>query len=90
MYVPISFSDHLAHIVTVKIQKRAPTISPRCKMIYKIKHNLVEDINFLEKIREAYPYWLRLKEGLSPTFWWENLFKKEVKRIAIIRETSWG
>ena len=86
MYVPISFSDHLAHIVTVEVQKKAPTISPRRKMIYKIKHNLVEDINFLEKIKEAYPYWLKLKEGLSPTFWWENVFKKEVKRIAIIRE----
>ena len=55
-------------------------------MIYKIKHNLVEDHTFLEKIREAYPHWLRFKEGLSPTFWWENVFKKELKRIAIMRE----
>ena len=55
-------------------------------MIYKIKHNLVEDLNFLQKIREEYPYWLKLKEGLSPTFWWENVFKKEIKRIAILRE----
>ena len=55
-------------------------------MIYKIKHNLVEDRTFLETIRETYPQWLRLKEGLSPTFWWENVFKKELKRIAIQRE----
>ena len=55
-------------------------------MIYKIKHNLVEDRTFLETIRETYPQWLRLKEGLRPTFWWENVFKKELKRIAILRE----
>ena len=55
-------------------------------MIYKIKHNLVEDLNFLQNIREEYPSWLKLKEVLSPTFWWENVFKKEIKRIAILRE----
>ena len=85
-YVPISFSDHLAHIVTFKSQIEASRKNPRSKMIYKIKHNLVEDRTFLETIRETYPQWLRLKEGLSPTFWWENVFKKELKRIAILRE----
>ena len=86
VYTPISFSDHLAHIVTLKTKNKASSENPRRKMIYKIKHNLVEDRTFLEKIREAYPHWLRLKEGLSPTFWWENVFKKEVKRIAVLRE----
>ena len=47
---------HLAHIVTLKTRKKAPTPNHRHKMIYKIKHNLVEDITFLEKIQEAYSY----------------------------------
>ena len=89
VYVPISFSDHLGHIVTLKTQTRSSSEckeNPRNRSIFKIKHNLVEDQIFLEKVREAYPQWLKLKEGLSPTFWWENVFKKEVKSLAILRQ----
>ena len=47
VYVPISFSDHLAHIVTFKSQIKVSKKDPRNKMIYKIKDNFVDDQNFL-------------------------------------------
>ena len=86
VYIPVSFSDHLGHIVTFKTQTRCASENPRNRSIFKIKHNLVEDQIFLERIREAYPQWLKIKEGLSPTFWWENVFKKEIKSLAIFRQ----
>ena len=54
--------------------------------IYKIKHFIVNDSIFQDKIEQAFPDWLETKEGLCPIFWWENVVKPGIKSLAIARE----
>ena len=83
-YLAVSFSDHLAHIVTFD----TPTIQCRekskRKSIYKIKHFLVDDEIFRQNIRTNFQDWLTIKDGLSPTFWWDNVVKPGIKDIALL------
>ena len=85
-YLAVSFSDHLAHIVTFD----TPTIQNRTQnkrnSIYKIKHYLVDDDVFQQNVRTSFHEWLSLKDGLSPTFWWDHVVKPGIKEIALSRE----
>jgi len=67
-YLVVSFSDHLAHVVTFTtpaIEKQHVT---RRKTLYKIKHFVVEDELFQKNVRSTFQEWLRMKNGLTPTF----------------------
>ena len=85
-YLAVSFSDHLAHIVTFDtpaIQCHEKSI---WKSIYKIKHFLVDDEIFRENIRTNFQDWLTIEDVLSPTFWWDKVVKPGIKDIALLRE----
>ena len=56
------------------------------KSLYKIKHFVVEDDIFQNNVRNRIQGWQLIKEGLTPTFWWENVVKPEIKALALSRE----
>ena len=85
-YTSLSFSDHLGHIATVGTNISNHQNNARRRNIYKIKHSLVYDNVFLEKVRNEFPTWVDVKKNYSPVTWWENCVKPNVKRIALRRE----
>ena len=85
-YIGISFSDHLAHVVTIEDQNAKQEQKKNWNTIYKIKHHIVNDMIFQESVEQAFPEWLETKEGLCPVFWWENVVKPGIKSLAIKRE----
>ena len=85
-YIVVSFSDHLAHVITFDTSSSQSKKSNRKKSLYKIKHFVIEDDIFQNNVRNSFPEWIILKDGLSPTFWWENIVKPGIKSIALSRE----
>ena len=85
-YLAISFSDHLAHVITFN----TPTFRNRNKAyrksLYKIKHFVIEDEKFQKNVRNSFQEWLLMKDGLSPPFWWENVVKPGIRDLALSRE----
>ena len=87
-YLPISFSDHFAHVVTIEDSLVNNYVGARKKekSLYKIKHFIVEDKIFQENVRKSCQEWVELKKDLYPTFWWEEVVKKGIKDLALSRE----
>ena len=85
-YLVVSFSDHLAHVITFDTSTLKDQNNNRKRSLYKIKHFIIEDHIFQNKFRDSFLEWLVLKDGLSPTFWWENIVKPGIKDIALSRE----
>ena len=85
-YLVVSFSDHLAHVITFNTPTIKSKSESRRKSLYKIKHHVVEDDLFQKSVRTSFQEWLILKDGVTPTFWWENVVKPGIKSLAISRE----
>ena len=85
-YLVVSFSDHLAHVITLDTSSIKSLNNHRKRSLYKIKHFVIEDVIFQSNVRNSFQEWLILKDGLSPTFWWENIVKPGIKYIALSRE----
>ena len=85
-YLAVSFSDHLAHVVTFTTPAVKKKNESRRRALYKIKHFVVEDDLFQKSVRVSLQEWLLIKNGLTPTFWWENVVKPEIKTLALSRE----
>ena len=85
-YLAVSFSDHLAHVITFDTSSTKSQNNFRKRSLYKIKHFVIEDAIFQNNVRDSFQDWLLLKDGLSPTFWWENIVKPGIKEIALSRE----
>ena len=85
-YISISFSDHLAHVVTIDNLNTQQDKKSKGNSIYKIKHFIINDSIFQETVEKAFPEWIETKEGLCPIFWWENVVKPGIKSLAIARE----
>ena len=85
-YLVVSFSDHLAHVITFNTPTIKSKNESRRKSLYKIKHHVVEDDLFQKSVRTCFQEWLLLKDGVTPTFWWENVVKPGIKSLAISRE----
>ena len=85
-YLAVSFSDHLAHVVTFTTPAVKKKNESRRRALYKIKHFVVEDDLFQKSVRVSLQEWLLIKNGLTPTFWWENVVKPEIKALALSRE----
>ena len=87
-YLPVSFSDHFAHVVTFENFSENINSKPtqKSKSIYKIKHHIVDDKIFQDKVKNEFPNWLSLQEGLCPIFWWEEVVKPGIRSIALSRE----
>ena len=85
-YLVVSFSDHLAHVITTEKPSNNSRDKFNRKSLYKIKHFVVEDGEFQSNIKRRFQEWVLLKDGLTPTFWWENVVKPDIKAIALSRE----
>ena len=85
-YLVVSFSDHLAHVITTETPITNSQNKCNRKSLYKIKHFVVEDDEFQSNIKKRFQEWVLLKDGLTPTFWWENVVKPDIKAIALSRE----
>ena len=85
-YLAVSFSDHLAHVVTFSTPTNQKLNNSKRKSVYKIKHHIIDDDIFQQNIKSEFQAWVALKDGLSPTFWWENVVKPGIKEQALMRE----
>ena len=86
-YHALSFSDHLGHVVNLIISgEQYQKENPRRRSIYKIKHWLLNDTIFLDSIRQEFDSWSELKDHFSPIYFWEEVVKPGVRKIAIKRE----
>ena len=85
-YLAVSFSDHLAHVVTFSTPTIQKLNNSKRKSVYKIKHHIIDDDIFQQNIKSEFQAWVALKDGLSPTFWWENVVKPGIKEQALTRE----
>lgn len=86
-YNSLSFSDHLAHVLCFRSSHELYLKeNPRKKSIYKIKHWLVKDLIFQENIRAEFDHWLEMKDQFSTIYFWEEVVKPGIKKVAIKRE----
>ena len=83
-YLPIAFSDHHAHVVTVKLPDPfARLICPKSKPSFRIKAEVVLDETFQRCLADAMLCWQEVRSfGLNVLTWWENLVKPGVKKLA--------
>ena len=86
-YLTLSFSDHLAHVVQYQLShEMCQKENPRKRAIYKIKHWLVKDIIFQDRIRKEFESWMEMKDHFSALNLWEEVVKPGIKQLAIQRE----
>ena len=86
-YVSISFSDHMALVVTVLLPDPLSVImSPKTKPLFKVRREVAEDQSFKERLQESMTSWLEVKAlGLEVLPWWEIMVKPGIKKLAIQR-----
>ena len=87
IYLPLAFSDHHAHLVTVELPDAfSRLLCPRPKPAFRIKAEVVQDNIFQQQLSEAMDIWERVRSfGLPVLPWWENLVKPGVKKLALKR-----
>ena len=86
-YEAVAFSDHFAHIVTVKLpDNMGHSISPRSRPFFKVSPEIVMDDVFRAWLQRDMIGWLEVKErGLAVLSWWEIIVKPGIRRLAITR-----
>ena len=89
-YIPLAFSDHLAHIIRVSLPDPFGRIlSPRSRASFRLKPEVILDGLFKERLAEEMISWNRVRgfdsldtDNLS---WWELLVKPGIKKLGIQR-----
>ena len=92
-YVPVAFSDHLAHVVEFMVPENFSYIlSPKCRPSFKVKAEVIRDMVFKERLAASAKMWERVKsfhDGQdSPSgilSWWEHLVKPGIRKLALDR-----
>ena len=92
-YVPIAFSDHFAHVVQFILNEPvAKILGPKSRPSFRLKADVIKDQLFQAMLAEAMISWQRVRDfqcrddrQLGILFWWENLVKPGIKKIAIQR-----
>ena len=87
-YIPLAFSDHLAHIIRVSLPDPFGRIlSPRSRASFRLKPEVILDGLFKERLAEEMISWNRVRgfdsldtDNLS---WWELLVKPGIKKLGI-------
>ena len=92
-YLPISFSDHMAHVLSFSLPAPiSQLLSPRSRPVFKIRPEVIHDLEFQRRLSAAMQGWLAVKDsGVGVLTWWEELVKKGVRKIALERgkEMNW-
>ena len=83
-YLPLAFSDHHAHVVTVELPDPfARLMCPRPFPSFRIKAEVVKDETFQLQLCEAMETWQSVRSfGLDVLTWWEHLVKPGIKKLA--------
>ena len=83
-YLPLAFSDHYAHIVSIKLPDPfSRLVCPRSPPSFRIKAEDVQDRIFHENFAESMVSWQAVRSfGLEILPWWELLVKPGVKKLA--------
>ena len=86
-YEPVSFSDHLAYVVSFSLPApMARILSPRSRPIFKVKPDIIRDKVFQEGLAESMLDWQEVHDlGLDILTWWEVLVKPGIRKLAIKR-----
>ena len=86
-YVPVAFSDHLAHVVKLKVpEATCRSMSVKAKPFFKTSPEVVQDQVFQERVAGAMKEWEEVKGlGLPMLRWWELYVKPGIRRIALRR-----
>ena len=86
-YMHLPFSDHLCHLVTFEVSEPlSRSLMPRSRPIFKIKPDVIKDKIFQDRVTAASINWTDLKsKGLSNLFLWEEIIKKDIRRLAMER-----
>ena len=84
IYLPIAFSDHHAHLVTVEVPNPfSKLLCPRPKPAFRIKTEVVQDKFFQQQLAEQMTIWQNVRSfGLPVLPWWESLVKPGIKKLA--------
>ena len=96
-YLPLAFSDH--HALVVKIILPNPfsrLLCPKQDYAFRIKAEVVNDIVFRNRLKEAMLFWQSIRSfGLDLLVWWENIVKPGIKKLAqkrsreILKDMRW-
>ena len=83
-YHPLAFSDHHAHIVSIKLPDPFTRLAcPRSPPSFRIKAEVVQDRIFHENLAQSMDSWQAVRSfGLEILPWWELLVKPGVKKLA--------
>ena len=86
-YVGVAFSDHLTHIVKIKLPQNMTKIaSPKSKPLFKSKPNVIQDEKFKSRLKENLNLWYQIRSaGLDVLNWWELVVKPGIKKLLIDR-----
>ena len=90
IYVPLAFSDHMAHVVEFLVPENfSKIVSPKSKQSFKIKPEVIGDNIFRERLKTQLQMWVRVKDfkdsGTNILSWWEHLVKPGIRKIALDR-----
>ena len=83
-YLPLAFSDHHAHVVTLCLPDPfSRLICPRAKPLFRIKAEVVQDSVFKASLTEAMTCWQSVRSfGMDVLTWWELLVKPGIRKLA--------
>ena len=86
-YEPVSFSDHLAFVVSLSLPPpMVKILSPRSRPVFKIKPEVIKDKEFQDRLALSMSDWEEVYDlGLDILTWWESLVKPGIKKIALQR-----
>ena len=89
-YIPLRFSDHRMHVVTIEVPQSPSGTSTKTKRAYfKIRPEVIMDSTFQDHIRMTSNRWTEYNNRGYPIMdLWEDVIKKDVKRLALQRSKA--
>ena len=85
-YIAVPFSDHHGLVVHTNLPNNVQQmLSPRSRLPYKAKPEVVKDPIFKEKLKESFRLWEVSKRHMNFMVWWEEVVKPGVKKLLMER-----
>ena len=85
--MPLSFSDHHGLVVEVILSDPlSRIISPKGRSTFRLKDEVITDVQFQVSLSEAMLGWQRIKSlGLETMQWWEIIVKPGIRKLGMLR-----
>ena len=86
-YLPLAFSDHHGHVVTISIPEQLSTIiCPKGRQSFRLQDEVILDQEFQQNLRESMSNWQNVRNfGMDTLVWWELVVKPGVKQLGMVR-----